>query len=301
MPNASVVSHLLSVSSQSEILFIVGPTAVGKSAVAVEVARQCNGEIVSCDAMQVYREANIVSDKPPAVMRAAAAHHLIDVVSVEDEFNAARYRVLAVAAIEDILRRGRKPVVCGGAGMYMMAILDGLFEGGAADLRLRLALEARVKSEGLAGLHEELSSLDPDAAAKIDPNDPVRIIRALEVVTTTGMRISEQQHRRDGLWGKYQISIAGLVRPRDVLYARAEARIDEMFARGLVDEVTMLLGKRLTATTARLIGIPEVSGVLRGEWDLARAKYLMKLNTRHYIKRQLTWFRKDKRVEWTDL
>ncbi len=299
MAGPSLVS-LLPVSS-SDIFFIVGPTAAGKSAAAVEAAARCGGEIVSCDAMQVYREADLVSDKPSAAMRAMVPHHLVDVVSVDEEFNAARYRTLALAAIGDILRRGRRPVVCGGSGMYVMALLDGLFEGGAADPGVRLALEERVKHEGLAALHEQLRRLDPEAAAKISPKDPVRIIRALEVVLTTGMKISERQQHRDGLWGKYKIGLTGLTRPREVLYARAEARIDEMFARGLVDEVRGLLGKRLTVSSSRLIGIPEVGGYLRGEWDLERAKYLMKLNTRHYIKRQMTWFRKDKRVEWVEL
>ncbi len=285
----------------NKILFIVGPTAVGKSMLAVETALACGAEIVSCDAMQVYREVNISSDKPPAGLRAVVPHHLLDVVSVEEDFNAAKYRELAVAAIESILGRGGRAIVCGGSGMYMMAILDGLFETVEIPEAVRSGLTERAGSAGLAALYQQLLQVDPEAAAKINPHDQLRIIRALEVFEAAGRPISQLRKDRKGLWGKYPIALIGLERPRDILYARAEARVEGMFADGLVDEVRGLLQKKLTPSASRLIGIPEVRSFLEGRSSLSRAKEQMKQNTRHYIKRQLTWFRKDKRIEWSQI
>ncbi|MBF0387820.1 MAG: tRNA (adenosine(37)-N6)-dimethylallyltransferase MiaA [Candidatus Omnitrophica bacterium] len=282
----------------NDILFLAGPSAVGKSAAALEAARRFNCEIVSCDAMQVYREVNIASDKPAAEMIAAVKHHLLDVVSVEEDFNAARYRTLALLAIEDIRRRGRKVIVCGGSGMYMAALLDGIFAAVPIPEGLRESLLARARSSGLDAMHRWLTEIDPQAAARINPHDQVRIIRALEVFEATGMPISRLQKTRDGLWGKQPVAVVGLERPRAEMYARAEARIEAMFKAGLEDEVRGLLARKLAPAAARLIGIPEVKGYIDGEYGLDRAKYLMKLNTRHYIKRQMTWFRKDQRIEW---
>ncbi len=279
------------------VVFIVGPTGVGKSAVAMAFARLAapgGVELVACDAIQVYREVAIASDKPSADMRRQVRHHLLDVVPVKEEFNAERYRVLAAAAIDDILARGRQPVVVGGSGMYMMALLDGLFEEGGAAAGCRATLEAR----DLAGLYAELQRVDPPTAEKISCNDKKRTVRALEVFYATGVPMSVQQKRRDGIWGKYDIRLIGLERPRAELYRRVEARVDAMFAAGLADEVKGLLAGPLSSTAARIIGVPEVKGVLGGAYDLERAKYLIKLHTRHYVKRQMTWFRKDKRVRW---
>ncbi len=276
------------------VVFLVGPTAVGKSAVAVDLAEFLHAEIISCDSMQVYREAVIASDKPSLVMRARVVHHLIDVVSVEDEFNVARYRELAVLAMAEIHARGKVPLIVGGSGMYMMALLDGLFEGGEVDPDVRAGLEARSTED----LYAQLNRVDPVAASKISPHDKKRIGRALEVFETTGVPMSEQQKKRDGIWGKYDIRVIGLERSREELYSRVEARIDAMFAAGLVDEVKALCMKKLSSTGSRIIGLPEVKGALDGAYDLERACYLMKLHTRHYVKRQMTWFRKDKRIEW---
>ena len=280
--------------SFSPVIFLVGPTAVGKSAVAVELAISLNAEIMSCDAMQVYREAVIASDKPSLEMRARVKHHLIDVVSVEEEFNVARYRELALKAMQDILARGKVPLFTGGSGMYMMALLDGLFEDGKINVDVRADLERREEAD----LYAELMRVDPAAAARISPHDKMRITRALEVFKTTGVPISAQQKKRDGIWGKYDIRLFALERPREELYRRVEARVEEMFVRGLEAEVRSLYAKPLSSTGRRIIGIPEIGGVLAGEYDLERARYLMKLHTRHYVKRQMTWFRKDKRLEW---
>lgn len=280
------------------IIFLVGPTAVGKSAVAFDLARRIHGEIVSCDAMQVYREACIATDRPSGDMLKEIPHHLLGVVSVEDEFNAALYRERAMKAIGDVLARGKAPIVCGGSGMYIMALLDGIFDGGTPDpdIRRRLADEAGTK--GWQALYRRLQEVDPQAAQKITSADQVRIVRALEVFESSGLPISELQKRRDGLWGKQDIRIFCLTRERAELYKRAEDRIDAMFEQGLLDEVSALLKRKLTPASARIIGVPELKAYLSGDSSLQEAKERMKRNTRHYIKRQLTWFRKDARIEW---
>ncbi|NTV29310.1 MAG: tRNA (adenosine(37)-N6)-dimethylallyltransferase MiaA [Candidatus Omnitrophica bacterium] len=281
-----------------DIVVICGPSAVGKSAAAVEFARRAGGEIVSCDAMQVYKEIRIASDKPSIGMLEAVPHHLLDVVSVEEEFNVARYRELALQAIQDIRRRGQLPVICGGSGMYLMALMDGIFTGGEVPPDVRERVEEEVDRTGLAAAHDRLQEVDPESAARIRPGDRQRIVRALEVFEGTGRPISTLQKNRDGLWGKADIRICALERPREELYARVERRVEEMFSCGLVEEVQAVLGLRLTASAARLIGIPEVAGCLAGRYDLAQAKYLLKRNTRRYVKRQLTWFRRDQRLRW---
>lgn len=284
------------------IVFIVGPTGVGKSDAGFLLAKKLNGEIVSCDAMQVYREVNIACDKPSAQARQEVPHHLIDVASVTEEFDVARFRQLAVAAIEDIIRRSRVPIVVGGSGMYMSVLLNGIFELDVKDRALRQELEEKAKApQGTSALRAQLKQMDPQAAAKLHPHDARRIIRALEVAMSAGQPISELQKKRDGLWGKYDISIFALNRERWQMYRGVEARIDRMVKEGLVDEVRALTQLPLSRTAATIIGIPEITGHLKGEYDLERAKYLIKLNTRHYVKRQLTWFRRDKRIQWINI
>jgi tRNA dimethylallyltransferase len=287
-------------SNTPAIKFIVGPTAVGKSQIALAVAQKYNAEIVSCDAMQVYREINIASDKPKSNELADVPHHLIGAVSVVEHFDVAKYRQMALSAISDVQGRGKMPLVVGGSGMYMTVLLDGIFEDKIEDESLREELSQEIKQKGSAELHERLRGLDSAAAAKIHPNDPQRIIRALEIVLLTGQPISALQQKRKGLWGTQAIEVFGLTRERDELYRRAEARIDRMFEDGLVEEVRALLQLQLSSTARATIGIPEVGGYLNGEYDLDQAKYLMKLNTRHFIKRQLTWFRRDTRLRWID-
>ncbi len=284
--------------TSSRLIFIVGPTAVGKSEIALLLAKKIGAEIVSCDAMQVYKEVTIASDKPSARALAEVPHHCLGIASVTEDFDVSRFRQHAVAAIADVQSRGRLPLIVGGSGMYVSILLDGIFEGGVKNEALRLQLAADIEVEGAIAVHAKLQALDPVAAAKIHVNDPQRIIRALEVVMTTGKPISQLQQQRDGLWGKQPIILIGLEREREELYRRVEARIDVMFERGLVEEVRHLMQMPLSSTAAKVIGIPEVSGHLRGEYDIERAKYLMKLNTRHYVKRQLTWFKRDQRIQW---
>ncbi len=287
--------------SNGHLIFIVGPTGVGKTNVAFALAQKAAGEIISCDAMQVYREVNIACDKPSLEMRQAVKHHVVDVVSVNEEFNAARFRSMALDAIADIHQRQHTPIVCGGSGMYMAILLDGIFEENAKDEDVRRGLQKEIAAKGSLVLHKRLSEVDPQAAAKIHPNNAQRIVRALEVITILGRPLSEMQQQRRGIWGQTPIRIFGLNRPREELYARADARVERMFERGLVEEVRTLRAMDLSRTAAAIIGIPEVSGYLNNGYDLERAKYLMKRNTRHYVKRQLTWFRRDERIQWIDI
>ncbi len=286
-------------SLSSDIVFIVGPSAVGKSAVALELAACLQGEIISCDALQVYREIRIASDRPSAAAMAAVRHHLFGCVSVEELFNAGRYRTLACSAFEDVLSRGRLPVFCGGSGMYMAVLLDGIFESSRQpDPALRQALEDECARRGCSCLYDRLCAVDPVSAAKIKTNDRQRIIRALEIFALEGRTLSSLQGERVGLWGgRYRVRLFFLDRPREELYARADARVEDMFALGLVEEIKALQELKLSASAAKMIGVPEITGFLCGAYDLQRSRDLIQRNTRRYIKRQLTWFRREARLE----
>jgi tRNA dimethylallyltransferase len=283
---------------QNRIIFIVGPTGVGKSAVALHLAQMIGAEIVSCDAMQVYREAAIANDKPSAEDRAQVPHHAVDCVSVTEDFDVVQYRKKAVAALEDIWARGKTPLVVGGSGMYVTVMLDGIFESAGQDPSIRKQLEEDAKLLGSLKMHARLKKVDPDAAVKINPNDERRVVRALEIYLTTRKPIAQVQMDRRGLWGKYDIKIFALNRERAELYDRVNARVDQMFERGLIDEIKRLKAAKLSRTAQGLIGLPEVGDYIDGKATLDETKELMKMNTRHYVKRQLTWFRKDKRLVW---
>ena len=282
----------------ASMIVIVGPTAVGKTELAVLCAERIGAEIVSCDAMQVYQEISIASCKPDAALRARVPHHLLDIVSVVEEFDAARFCHLAEETVAQIVKRDRIPVAVGGSGMYVQALVDGIFVGPGKDPDLRLRLLLRAEQEGAEALYQELQEVDPQSAARLHPHDLRRVIRALEVYALTHRPISAQQPIRQGLAGPYHVCLYGLQRPRQELYDRINQRVDEMFAGGLVEEIRGLQGRSLSATASRMIGIREVQGYLQGEYDLERARYLLKLHTRHYAKRQLTWFRREKRIQW---
>ncbi len=286
---------------QSPIIFIVGPTAVGKTEVSLLLAEQLSAEVISCDAMQVYKEVNIASAKPSKDEIREAKHHCLDLVSVTDDFNVGTFREITLRTIEDIQKRNKSVIFCGGSGMYMTVMLDGIFEELSRNPLLREKLQKQAIVDGISSLHRKLSDLDPTVAGKIHPHDAKRIVRALEVCMTAGIPMSQMQTQRQGLWGQTPIKIFALNRSREELYNRVEARVDQMFEWGLVEEIRQISELSLSTTARTLIGIREVGGYLAGEYDLSQAKYLMKMNTRHFVKRQLTWFRRDKRVEWIDI
>lgn len=281
-----------------KIIFIVGATAVGKTDVALEIAKHLPCEIVSCDAMQVYQDVSIASSKPTLDERKAVVHHVLDMVSVEKKFDVSLFNQAARSAIDKILKSQKYPLVVGGSGMYMQVLLDGIFEVGGQDVSVRKKLEDRLMQEGAETLYAELQSVDPQAAAKIHVQDTRRIVRALEVFQITQVPISQLQKKRSGLWQHYPVVVFGLNRLRTELYQRINARVERMWEEGLLEEVRAIKDRSLSLTAQRIIGVREVLDYLQGRCDLQKAKELMKMNTRRLAKRQLTWFRKDQRIHW---
>ena len=284
--------------NSNKIIFIVGPTAIGKSEIACSLAKRIDGEIVSCDSMQVYKELHIVTSKPSPRMLKKVTHHLIDCVSVTEEFDVARFNTLALEAIRAIQARHHVPIIVGGSGLYMQILLDGIFPGTPKNEAIRAELKKQVERYGSEYLHKKLQKIDSQAALKIHPNDARRIIRALEVYKTRREPISSLRKKRRGLWGKYDIRAFALTMDRDILYRRINQRVDDMFAHGAVKEIEHLRDVPLSPMAERLIGLREIRGFLDGSYDETHARELMKLNTRRFAKRQLTWFRKEKRLEW---
>ncbi|MDP8212406.1 MAG: tRNA (adenosine(37)-N6)-dimethylallyltransferase MiaA [Candidatus Zapsychrus exili] len=284
--------------NQKKIIFIVGPTASGKSNVALELALKIKGEIVSSDAMQVYKEINIISNKPTKEDQKQVPHHLINIVSIEDKFDVVKFNKLAIEAIDKIHKKDKVPIVVGGSGLYMQILLDGIFEGGKKDEALREHFRQQAAEKGNDYVYGLLTKEDKKAAEKIHPNDLKKVIRALEVAMVEKRPITEMQKEREGIWRKYDISIFALDVIREKLYEKINNRVDIMIEQGAIDEVKKLRKKEINYTAAGIIGIKEIQGYLDGEYDIDRLKYLMKLNTRHYAKRQLTWFRRDKRIKW---
>lgn len=284
-----------------KIVFLVGPTASGKTDTAVSLAEKINAEIVSCDSMQVYKGMDILTSMPEASARKKAPHHLIGFISPEKEYNVSRYRREAVRKIREIVAKGKIPLFAGGTGLYMSVVVDGIFSGGKENPAVRQKLYRQSEKYGSGYLHARLKKIDPEAAEKIHPHDSKRIVRALEVYYTTGKQISFLQKQRKGITGEYDVRIYCLNPERTKLYERIDRRVEKMFASGLVTEVKKLLKKRLSRTAGKAIGIREVREYLAGHISLEEAKNTMKRNTRLYAKRQLTWFRKDTRTRWLDV
>lgn len=286
------------------LLAIVGPTASGKSAVGMALARRLDGEIVSADSMQVYRGMDIGTAKPSPSEQAETRHHLIDVADPDEVFNVARYQELASAAIADVASRGKVPIVVGGTGLYVDAVVRGFLfpdEGRNPKVRARLEREAASSEGGAALLHARLASCDPEAAQRIHPNDLRRIVRALEVFEVTGRPITELR-RKHVPKGAYSAKLFGLAIGREELARRIDARVDEMVAAGLVDEVRRLLqmGYDPQATAMQAIGYKEFAAYLAGQEGLKQAIDAVKVETRKYAKRQMTWFRKHDDIVWID-
>lgn len=286
---------------KQRVIFLIGPTAVGKSAVGVCLAGRIGGEIISCDSMQVYKGMEIISCQPDEGLKKRILHHLIAEILPSKEFNVSVYRGRAIKKIEEIVKRGGVPVFVGGTGLYMSIVIDGIFAVKAQDLALRGKFYQQALEYGSDFLHERLKAVDPEAAGKIHPNDVRRIVRALEVFEITGKPISFLQKQRKGITDKYDVSIFCLNMERAKLNARIEQRVDEMFESGLVDEVKRLLKKKLSMTASKAIGIIELKGCFDGGYDLEEAKKRICRDTFLYAKRQLTWFRKDKRVKWVEV
>jgi tRNA dimethylallyltransferase len=276
---------------QSPLLVVAGPTASGKSSLAIALALEFGGEIISCDSVAVYREFEIGTAKPSLEERARVPHHLIDVVSPDAWFTAGDYARQARAAAADIAARGRLPIVCGGTGLYLRAMLDGLFDGPERDENLRSRLRHRRRP---ASLWRLLRRLDPESALRIHPNDEPKLIRAVEVCATAARPMSQLLiHGRDPIQG-YRILRIGLSPRRDALYERINLRCARMFDEGLVEETRALLARYGPEVFAmRSLGYRQAAGYLRGECGLPEAVSAAQQGHRNYAKRQLTWFRND--------
>jgi tRNA dimethylallyltransferase len=286
--------------SRPKLLIIAGPTAVGKSEVALALAAAMAAEIINADSQQVYRYMDIGTGKPSAAERERVPHHLIDIINPDEEFNAAIFRQLSLAAIADIGRRGKRVIVCGGTGLYLKALTKGLFTGPAQDPSLRAALNAEADRSGLAALYQRLEGVDPGAPSRIHPNDRQRIVRALEVFALTGKPISEWQKKHAFGDSDFETLVIGLQRERDQLYSAINARCERMISAGLIDEVRQLMdrGYGLDLKPLQSIGYRHMGLVLRGELACDEAIELMKRDTRQLAKRQLTWFRGDPEIRW---
>ncbi len=285
------------------LVVIVGPTAVGKTEVAIRVALRVGGEVVSADSAQVYRGMDVGTAKPTLEERRGVPHHLIDVVNPDYVFNVAEFQRLADEAIRQIHARGNLPMLVGGTGLYVKAVVDRYwFEPMPADQQLRHTLRQLARRRGAAWLHQQLAEIDPPAAARIHPNDLRRVVRALEVYHRTGHPPS-YWHRQRRPGPGYDVLMVGLNRPREELYARINHRVDRMMERGFLDEVRRLLdaGYDPRCYALQSLGYREMIAHLRGEIPLEEAVRLFKRNVRRLAKRQLTWFRRDRRIRWIQM
>lgn len=282
------------------LIIILGPTGVGKSATAVQLAQKIGGEIINCDSMQVYQGFDIGTDKPPLERRGGIPHYLLDIVSPSSQFTAADFVNEALKAIGLILKKKRIPLIVGGTGLYLKALIDGLFPGPGRNPKIRKELEKEAGEKGLESLRKKLGEIDPLYSQKIGPNDKIRIIRALEVFYSTQKPLSEHfSNTRSRLEGFHLIKI-GIKLERNELYQRIEERVDRMFEKGIIQEVEGLLAKGVAEDFPpfRALGYKSVLKSLKKEITPAEAISLTKKDTRHYAKRQMTWFRKMKDVEW---
>lgn len=282
------------------ILVVVGPTASGKSSLAITLAEALNGEIVSADSMQVYRYMDIGTAKATPEERARVPHHLLDVVGPDETFNVADYKTRADGALADILARGKVPIVAGGTGLYVKVLIHGIFPAPKVDPQLRDRLQRESEVYGAEYLHARLALVDAPSAERIAVTDMVRIVRALEVYEQTGIPLSEHQMAHSFHGKDYAPLFLGLDYPRDVLYERVEARVDVMMAAGLLEEVRGLLarGYDRNLKPMQALGYKQLCEHLFGETTLEEAVRRIKRDTKHYAKRQLTWFKSDP-VRWT--
>lgn len=286
-----------------KLLTICGPTASGKTAIAIEICRQIGGEVISADSMQVYKGMDIGTAKPDAAEMSGIPHHLLSCVSPTERFAAPAFRENAQKAIVQICARGAVPVLCGGTGLYIDALTRpyGFSVHGDAALRARYESIAQ-EVDGKQRLHDMLAQVDPESAARLHLNDVRRVIRALEVYALTGHTLSDQMNADAQRKPECNALMYALDWPRDLLYARINARVERMMRDGLVSEVENLLstGFSQDSTAMQAIGYKEIVQALRGDFPMERAVELIQQRSRNYAKRQMTWFRRDTRVEWIE-
>ncbi|AJE03498.1 tRNA (adenosine(37)-N6)-dimethylallyltransferase MiaA [Geobacter pickeringii] len=288
--------------ARPELVIVQGPTASGKSDLAVRLAERFGGEVINADSMQVYRRMDIGTAKPSAELRARVPHHLLDVVEPDEPFSAADFRSHASRLIADIQTRGKRAILVGGTGLYIKALTRGLVESPGGDESLRRELEEQAEREGVSALHRRLAEVDPAAAARLHPNDRVRIVRALEVFLLTGRTLTSWHEGHGFSEQPYRCLHLGIEVERALLVRRVEERVDRMIEEGLVAEMEGLLvaGYAPSLKAMSSIGYKEICAYLAGACTLDEAIGLIKRNTRQYAKRQLTWFRKDAEINWVE-
>jgi len=286
------------------LVVIVGPTAVGKTEIAIEVAKKIDAEIVSADSMQIYRYMDIGTAKPSQEEQDGIVHHMIDIIDPDEEFSAADFQVRAKECIEDIHKRNKIPLLTGGTGFYINSICyNYTFSNAQKDDSFRSLLQKEAEQYGNEYLHKKLQQLDPIAAQKIHPNNLRRVIRAIEVCIKTGKPFSYYEEKTKKQESKYNLLMYGLTRPRDELYRRIDERVNKMIDMGLVEEVQRLLkmGYSPDLNSMRGLGYSQIIDYLYGKTTLKEAIYLIARDTRHYAKRQYTWFLRDKNILWFDV
>lgn len=278
------------------LLVLCGPTASGKSACALNICARLGGALVSCDSMQLYKGMDIGTAKPSAEERSSVPHFMLDMIEPDQTCSAAMYRAMAKPTLDSLFERNVQPVLCGGTGLYIDALTKPLGFAIEGDAEYRNQLSALSKEQ----LHQMLTEIDPDSANRLHVNDTRRVIRALEVHAITGQTLTERNRLDAERPGDYPAQLFALDWPREMLYDRINRRVDEMMERGLLQEVARLLDSGLSAggTAMQAIGYKELVQVLRGDSSLSTAVERIKQATRNYAKRQLTWFRRDKRVHW---
>lgn len=285
------------------LIILTGPTAVGKTAASIGLAKAVGGEIISADSMQVYRQMDIGSAKITKEEMQGIPHYLVDVLDPEEAFNVVRFQELAKEAMEEIFRSGHIPIVVGGTGFYIQALLYDIdFTENDSDLSFREELEKKAREEGAESLHALLEKADPQAAAQIHPHNVKRVIRALEFNRKTGQKISEHNERERQKESPYNFAYFVLTDDRKALYERIDRRVDKMMEQGLLEEVRRLKDRGLPGDSVSMqgLGYKELFAYLEGEYSLEEAVRIIKRDTRHFAKRQLTWFRRERDVVWID-
>jgi len=284
------------------VLIIVGPTAVGKTALSLELAQQLHGEIISADSRQVYKYMDIGTAKPTIGERQKVRHHFIDIIHPDENYSAGKYGKQARAVIDTLLSNNIFPIVVGGSGFYIKALVDGFFENEISNHKIKAELIRQAKDNGLDHLYQKLKTIDPELADRLHPNDSQRIIRGIEVWEETGLPLSYFQKQQE-ITADFNPIFVGLTMERSLLYQRINQRVDQMIDQGLVAEVAHLkaMGYSDDLFSLQTVGYTEVFGYFRGEHNYDEMIELIKQKSRNYSKRQFTWFNKDKRIHWFQL
>jgi tRNA dimethylallyltransferase len=282
---------------KKKVIFLMGPTGIGKTEVSLYLAKKLKAEVLNCDSMQIYKYMDICTSKPSKKLRRTIPHHLFDIISPSATYSAFKYAVAARRKIKEILKRDKMPLFVGGSGLYMKAVIDGLFADKKADFKLRKSLNRLTE----VSLLKRLRKVDPESAKTIHPHNKRRLIRALEIYYKNKKPFSYLKKKTESIENKYIIKIFVLNMERQNLYKRIDRRVDEMFRKGLLSEVKKLRLKKISKTARAALGVKELLAYLKGEITLDEARRLIKRNSRRYAKRQLSWFRKDKRIHWIEV